>query len=208
MKVMINTFFVLAFVSSLVSISAAPAWAFKSGDKAEVEWDGTWYPATVKEAKDGMFFISYEGYESSWDEWVGPDRIRKAGTASKAASGAKITIRKGGSLWASVEPNGTIRIDGSIAGEFSSDGTVRKSGSIVGSVEGNGTIRKGGSLAGTIETGGTLRRDGSIVGSIESNGTIRLNGSLWGSASSCCGDHNARRAVAAVIVFFAADFGY
>ena len=42
----------------------------------KVEWQGEWYPAVVLETKDGKYRIHYVGYDSSWDEWVGKDRIR------------------------------------------------------------------------------------------------------------------------------------
>lgn len=49
---------------------------FAVGDPVEVEWRGTWYPATVMEVRDGAFLIHYEGYGKEWDEAVGPERIR------------------------------------------------------------------------------------------------------------------------------------
>jgi hypothetical protein len=41
-----------------------------------VEWKGVWYPAVVLETKGGKYRIHYEGFDSSWDEWVGKERIR------------------------------------------------------------------------------------------------------------------------------------
>ncbi len=51
-----------------------------------------------------------------------------------------------------------------------------------------------------------FRKNGSIIGQIETDGTIRRNGSIWGSVSDCCNDHDTKRAVAAVLVFFTMDF--
>jgi hypothetical protein len=50
---------------------------YKVGDKLTVDWKGQAYPATVLEvvAKD-RYKIHYEGYESNWDEVVGPARIK------------------------------------------------------------------------------------------------------------------------------------
>jgi hypothetical protein len=42
----------------------------------EVEWKGTWYPAKLLRAVNGQYHIHYVGYDSSWDERVGKDRIR------------------------------------------------------------------------------------------------------------------------------------
>jgi len=38
---------------------------------------GDWYPAVVKKAWYGLHYISYDGYDEIWDEWVGLDRLRE-----------------------------------------------------------------------------------------------------------------------------------
>jgi len=45
-------------------------------NQAEVEWHGTWYAAEVMQTNGDRYFIHYTGFANSWDEWVGPDRIR------------------------------------------------------------------------------------------------------------------------------------
>jgi hypothetical protein len=50
---------------------------YRTGEDVEVLSSGTWYKAKVLEAKTGQYKIHYEGWASSWDEWVGPDRIRR-----------------------------------------------------------------------------------------------------------------------------------
>lgn len=42
----------------------------------QVEWQGRWYPAQILKQEGQKYFIHYPGYAASWDEWVGPDRIR------------------------------------------------------------------------------------------------------------------------------------
>jgi len=42
----------------------------------DVEWKGSWYPATVVKKENERWYIHYVGYEKSWDEWVGKDRIK------------------------------------------------------------------------------------------------------------------------------------
>ncbi len=37
---------------------------------------GDWYPAKVLEGWYGLHLIHYDDYDQTWDEWVGPDRIR------------------------------------------------------------------------------------------------------------------------------------
>jgi hypothetical protein len=46
-------------------------------DSVLVEWKGKWYPAKVLKTEGGRSFIHYEGFESSWDEWVTSSRIKK-----------------------------------------------------------------------------------------------------------------------------------
>lgn len=58
------------------SPAAAQAPTLKPGDKVEVLWLGSWYAARVKEVRDGRYYVGYDGYASSWDEWVTPSRIR------------------------------------------------------------------------------------------------------------------------------------
>ncbi len=65
--------------------STASGSEFKQGDKVQVEWRGTWYKAVVlKVEPDGWYRVHYDGYDSSEDETVGRDRLRKpAAEASK-----------------------------------------------------------------------------------------------------------------------------
>lgn len=56
------------------STSATPA--YHEGSRVIVEWKGKWYPARVLEVGSDSYLIHYEGYESSWDEWVGLSRMK------------------------------------------------------------------------------------------------------------------------------------
>ena len=49
---------------------------FSVGQRVKVEWEGAWWDASVVKVETGSFFITYEGFDSSWDEWVGPSRIK------------------------------------------------------------------------------------------------------------------------------------
>jgi hypothetical protein len=63
---------------------SAPQETFTKGEKVQVVWTGHWYAATVLDAKDGRYLVHYDRFDSSWDEWVGPDRIRKGAPAPPA----------------------------------------------------------------------------------------------------------------------------
>ncbi|AFZ35946.1 hypothetical protein Sta7437_2407 [Stanieria cyanosphaera PCC 7437] len=48
------------------------------GQKGEVLWKGNWYSAKVLDVDGDYCYITYDGYDSSWDEWVEPQRFRSA----------------------------------------------------------------------------------------------------------------------------------
>jgi hypothetical protein len=46
------------------------------GERLEAKWQGNWYRAQVIDVRDKQLKIHYVGDADSWDEWVGPERIR------------------------------------------------------------------------------------------------------------------------------------
>ena len=48
----------------------------RQGERIEVEWKGKWYRSHVLESMGNQCKVHYLGYDDSWDEWVGPDRVR------------------------------------------------------------------------------------------------------------------------------------
>src|SRR5438128_8031011 len=67
-----------ALTSSAIQVAAQER-AWKPGDRVEVQWKGDWYQANVIEVKGNQYKIHYDGYDSSWDEWVDNSRTRAAG---------------------------------------------------------------------------------------------------------------------------------
>lgn len=61
--------------SGKADTSVSPGYAVK--DRIQVKWNDQWYPAVILKVKGGKYLIHYDGYESSWDEWVGEDRMKK-----------------------------------------------------------------------------------------------------------------------------------
>jgi hypothetical protein len=47
------------------------------GTKIFVLWKGRPYPAHVLRQELGLHLVHYEGWDSKWDEWVGPGRIKE-----------------------------------------------------------------------------------------------------------------------------------
>ena len=50
---------------------------YSAGDQVKVEWKGQWWDALVREVMGDKYLVHYVGFDSSWDEWVGPERIQK-----------------------------------------------------------------------------------------------------------------------------------
>ncbi|MBF0460895.1 MAG: hypothetical protein HQL87_05810 [Magnetococcales bacterium] len=50
--------------------------AISVGDSAQVSWKGKWYPSKILEISGSRMLIHYDGFESSWDEWVSMDRVK------------------------------------------------------------------------------------------------------------------------------------
>ena len=73
----------------------AAAFAYDVNDKVKVEWKGGIYPATILEAGDGKYLIHYDGYASSWDEWITEDRI-KSSSAPEYAVGDSVKVKWNG----------------------------------------------------------------------------------------------------------------
>jgi hypothetical protein len=49
---------------------------YKKGTRVEVKWQKRWYEATILDLREGSHLITYEGFDSQWDEWVPSERIR------------------------------------------------------------------------------------------------------------------------------------
>lgn len=87
----LRAFFGMSIIFAINLICFAQATSFSVGDKVEVLSTGTWYKADVLEAKGGQYKIHYDGWGSTWDEWVNSDRIRRSAqpsTDAKAKWGA------------------------------------------------------------------------------------------------------------------------
>lgn len=68
---------------------AAPGASYQAGDQVWVHWSGTSQRARILQSRGDQYLIRYEGYDSKWDEWIGPQRIagRITGGAQVNASG-------------------------------------------------------------------------------------------------------------------------
>lgn len=42
-----------------------------------IEWQGRWFPGSIVRQNGDRYYIHYAGYDDTWNEWVGPERIRR-----------------------------------------------------------------------------------------------------------------------------------
>ena len=71
MRKIVFTFLLLVYINCL-------GFSQKIGDRVQVLWNGSYYSATVTEAKETVWKVHYNGYDDTWDEWVNGDRIKSA----------------------------------------------------------------------------------------------------------------------------------
>lgn len=64
------------------AVPAPVSGAWKTGDRVEAYSSGKWYPGKIVEAEAARWKVTYDGYSSRWDEWLGADRIRAPGAAA------------------------------------------------------------------------------------------------------------------------------
>ena len=60
---------------------------YGAGTAVEIEWRGGWYAGRVLEKDGSRFLVRYDGYSETWDEWVGPDRLRPSPAAAPESPG-------------------------------------------------------------------------------------------------------------------------
>jgi hypothetical protein len=66
----------IALFLALAIIFCFCSFGQKVGDKVKVLRKGKYIPATVKQVKGAKWYVHFDGYKSSCDEWVGKDRIK------------------------------------------------------------------------------------------------------------------------------------
>ena len=80
------------FPSGTIVVNAKPPSKPHLGTRIEVEYHGKWYKAKTIDADGSKRKVRYVNYDSSWDEWVGPDR-RRPYQPPQFAAGDKVMVR-------------------------------------------------------------------------------------------------------------------
>lgn len=206
--------------------SAAEA---KVGTAVLAEWsNGKYYPGVIASAGGGKYKINYDDGDTGI---VSLSQLRikivqtqtqtspaaESGAASAAtsetASSPKVVSRDmeiwyNGSSWGDITTDGKIWIENSRIGEIEANGKVWKNGSKVGEIEEDGDIWIEGSKDVQIEKDGDLWFNGSKTVEIESDGDVWYEGSKLWEVDPFDGSYGDMRVIAAVLVFFAPEFGF
>lgn len=67
----------MLFQASTTPPTSVPARPFRMGEKVMAqEKSGAWSPATIKRVGKTHFYVSYDGWPDSWDEWVPDSRVK------------------------------------------------------------------------------------------------------------------------------------
>lgn len=72
----------LFFLVMMMCIGTFAAQAQKVGEKIEIDHNGSWYKGKIEKAEGDKFYVSYDDWDETWNEWVTADKLR--GYATKA----------------------------------------------------------------------------------------------------------------------------
>lgn len=50
--------------------------SFQKGQRVKALWGGKWWNAQILKTQDKRYYIKYDGYSNSWNEWVGSKRLK------------------------------------------------------------------------------------------------------------------------------------
>jgi hypothetical protein len=57
---------------------------YEAGQAVEIWQKDRWRPGKVQAVGDGRYFVFYDGFSVSWNEWVGPTRLRHVAAGGSA----------------------------------------------------------------------------------------------------------------------------
>jgi hypothetical protein len=203
----------LAVLLIALPVCQAHAADYAPGAVVEVDYGGSWYPATVLKASPGKWLIHYDDYDSSWDEWVGADRIRFGEASSpdatvyydpyeigiELADGSKVRLRS----------DGIIERDGKEIGRMDATRSgVSVRGKEMGHIDARYNIVAGGKVVGNLSPEDySIRRGGKTIARFEDDALL-LGEALKGTASMYDGSYADPETVALYFIFFDPDFGF
>jgi len=82
----------------LICFAAFATRAQKVNEKVEIQHSGAWYPGKILKTEGDKYFVSYDGWDDSWNEWVTIENLRgfaKAQPLSKFKVGDHVEVEYG-----------------------------------------------------------------------------------------------------------------
>lgn len=78
-------------ILALCTLGITAAQAQKVNEAVEIESSGAWYPGKILKVDGAKYFITYDGWDEAFNEWVEADRLRGFKTAEAPAPKAPLT---------------------------------------------------------------------------------------------------------------------
>jgi len=76
------------FIPLLLVFLAALSYAARPGDTVTLNWKGVPYKAKILKSEGGRHFVHYEGWSSSYDEWISDSQIISSYPAAGSSAAA------------------------------------------------------------------------------------------------------------------------
>jgi len=77
----------IVLLTIVMFTSGFVATAQKVNEKIQIESSGSWYDGKILKVDGDRYFVTYDDWSDSWDEWVGIERIRGFKTAASTSPG-------------------------------------------------------------------------------------------------------------------------
>lgn len=70
-------------VIGILCVASFSVTAQKVNEKIQIESSGSWYDGTILKVNGDQYFVSYDGWGDSWNEWVPVSRLRGFAAATE-----------------------------------------------------------------------------------------------------------------------------
>ncbi len=90
----------IIILTAALVLTTLYAQAQRVNEKVKIESKGAWYDGKILKVNeaDGTYYVQYDGWSDSWNEWVGIDRLKDYGQSSsltKFKVGDKVEVEYG-----------------------------------------------------------------------------------------------------------------
>ena len=76
---------------AVAATAVASPGGFSVGQRVRANWKGSWYNAKILKVKGNKYYITYPGWDSSWNAWVSARKLKAKGSKAPAkASGSSM----------------------------------------------------------------------------------------------------------------------